>query len=122
MDNVLPKLPVLKYLSIVAEFISFKFFQRGGRIRPPHPLKVLELDASGTEQSPLYSDQLWLAIDNGGLGQLRKIRIHRNLGWADTAEGRRDLEDLSELLATLAVDEESATGKRVESGVWIFPE
>ena len=122
LDNILPELPVLEHLSIAAEFISGMFFVCAGNIRPSHPLRCLELDISDTSHGQLYSDQLWIAVDNGGLGRLRRVRIHRNLGWAENADGRRDLEDLSELLATLTSEEEEATGRRVETGVWIFPE
>ena len=122
LDNILLELPVVEHMSIAADFISGKFFVCAGNIQPSHPLKCFELETSDISHGQLYSDQLWIAVESGGLGRLRRVRVHRNLGWGDTVDGKRDLEDLSELLGALASEEEEATGKRVETGVWTFPE
>ena len=122
LDNVLLQMPSLLHLSFSIDFITAKFFVCAGKVTPPHPLNFLELN--GSQQTPRYeahelgrirSDCIFRAIDAGGLSNLRRVRVHRALGWTDSMEGRLDLEELSELLEAMAREEGGG-----EAGLWVF--
>ena len=122
LDNILVQLPSLQHLSLSTDFITAKFFVCAGKISPAHPLNFLELGSprqgSRHEEQELDcigSDHIFRAIDTGGLSNLRRLRVHRALGWTDTAEARMDLEELSELLEAMAREEGGGP-----AGVWIF--
>ncbi|MCJ1300824.1 hypothetical protein MMC08_003623 [Hypocenomyce scalaris] len=122
LDNVLLQMPLLLHLSFSIDFITAKFFVCAGKVTPPHPLNFLELNSS--QQTPRYeapdfgrirSDCIFRAIDAGGLSNLRRVRVHRALGWTDCMAGRLDLEELSELLEAMAREEGGG-----EAGLWVF--
>ncbi|SLM34698.1 F-box domain [Lasallia pustulata] len=124
LDNLLLQLPSLLHLDLSTDFITAKFFVSASRISPAHPLNFLELSSprqgfryDEQEIDRISSDHIFRAIDAGGLSNLRRLRVHRALGWTDSAEARVELKELSELLEAMAREEGSGS-----AGVWIFNE
>ena len=107
--------------------MSAEFFTIGVKTHHESVLEILELDSSETvARNDVTSDLIWGAV-GGGLGRLRKVRVHQRLGWTETAEGRADLKDLSELLEALAREDEEAginvrdrVDGKLDAGVWVF--
>ena len=123
LDRILTQLPSLQHLSLSIDFITAHFFLCAGQIAPPHPLHFLELGSprqgaryEELETERVRSDDIFGAIDAGGLANLRRVRVHRAVGWTESAEARMELEELRELLEAMAREE----GGGAEAGVWIF--
>lgn len=122
LDTILLHLPSLQHLSFSTDVITAEFFVCAGNIAPAHPLSFLELGSprrgSGHEEQALErvrADHIFRAVDAGGLANLRRVRVHRAVGWTDSAEGRMELEELGELLEAMA--REGGVGT---AGVWVF--
>lgn len=126
LDGILSLVPNLRVLSIAAEYISGLFLPIP-HIPPGHPLETLELDNA---DPPLLGFKVtaktisW-AIMEGGLPRLRRVMVHKRLGWLATVRDREDVEDLSELLEAKAMEDISALGGGPvvppgEAGVWGF--
>lgn len=130
LDEILPYLPVLRRLRIPAEHISAGFFKCATELmsRDPSPLVELELTCSKGEPNCenesviIDSNDVWGTVVNGGLGRLRRLKIHRNLEWDLSREARSDLKSLDDMLRTLAREDAEASGshKTIEAGVWLI--
>lgn len=55
------------------------------------------------------------------------MRVHKRLGWLETARDREDVEDLIELLEAKAAEDAEGGGREggtvrssAEAGVWVF--
>lgn len=131
LDEVLHVLPVLRRLSIPAEHISAGFFTCAFELmsKEPSPLVELELNGSpsweppyfGSERANIDCNNVWDAVADGGLGRLRRLKVHRSLEWDLSREARHDLKALGELLQTLAREDAEASGSHemIDAGVWI---
>lgn len=115
-------LPSLQHLTVSTDFITARFFLCAVDISPAHPLSFLDLAYARRgprhdedEFDRVRSDHVFRAIDAGGLANLRRLRVHRALGWTDSAEGRMDLEELGELLEAMAREDGGGA-----AGVWVY--
>jgi len=136
LDEILFHLPNLRVFSIAADYISRRFFTEyrtnEGEFLFSHPLEMLELEDSGATDLPLEeykikASAVSLAVLEGRLGRLRRVRAHERLGWLATAQDREEVEDLVELLEDKAREdaESGALGAGMvapasEAGVWVF--
>ncbi len=131
LDGILFKAMNLRSLSISVDYISHKFFVSAGKFSPSHPLEMLELDDSGAAdlrlEGRISANRVFFAVSDGGLGNLRRVRVNKRLGWQESPEGREDVEDLNDLLevkaredAVMAVLASGTLGPTSEAGVWVF--
>lgn len=122
LDDLLSKVANLRSLAIATDYISNNFFLTAGKFSPSHPLEALELDESGAADlrvdDRVTANRIFFAVADGGLGNLRRVRISKNLGWQDSHEDREDVEDLNELLEARA-REAGVVDPEHKAGVWI---
>lgn len=123
LSGYLTHVPNLLYLKISLDFISRSFLLSENDKEEYHPLRQLDLDCFDPADCDAFNAQdLWVAIayDNG-LGRVRKVRVHRRLGWAATEEGKEQVKDLDELLKALArEDGANAEIEEADAGVVLF--
>ncbi|MCJ1269660.1 hypothetical protein MMC22_009552 [Lobaria immixta] len=125
LDHILFYLPVLRRLSIPAEGITAVFFTCISDISPEDrpPLVELELTCANSENESVVIDcnHIWDAVVDGGLSQLRRLKVHRSLEWDLGREGRYDMKALNQMLQTLALEDVEASGsyETVDAGVWL---
>lgn len=123
LSGYMEHVPKLLHLKISLDFVSRSFFllenDRGDR----YPLRQLDLDCFDPADCDAFTaHDLWAAIANDlGFGRVRKVRVHRRLGWAATEEGKEQVKDLDELLKALArEDGANAEIKEADAGVVLF--
>ena len=129
LNGILLRATNLRSLSIAVDYVSDELFI----LLPSHPLQTLELDDSGAAdlrlEGKITPNVVFFAISDGGLENLRRVRVSKRLGWGTTSEGRKDVEELAELLEVKASEDaefathENQEQRRVpcsEAGVWIF--
>lgn len=127
-DKILVYLPVLRRLSIPAAYISAEFFTCVSNSKDFSPLVELELTCSngfpywGNESVDIDYNHVWDAVVDGGLGRLRRLKLHRNLKWDLSREARRELKSLDEMLQALAREDAEASGSHetMDAGVWMI--
>lgn len=129
-DEILVYLPVLRRLSIPAEYISAGFFTcvSNSMSNGFFPLVELELTCGNgfpyweNESIDIDCSHVWDAVVDGGLGRLRRLKLHRNLKWDLSREARRELKALDEMLQTLAREDAEASGshENMDAGVWMI--
>lgn len=125
LNRVLLYLPVLRRLSIPAEGITARFFTCIPELssKDSHPLVELELTCANSENtSVIICNHIWDAVVDGGLSQLRRLKVHRSLEWDLGREGRYDMKALDQMLQTLALEDAEASGSHetIDAGVWLF--
>lgn len=127
LDEVLHFLPVLRRLSIPAEHISAGFFTCAFELMSKAPSPLVELELNGlpyweSERANVDCNNVWDAVVDGGLGRLRRLKVHRSLVWDHSREARHDLKALDELLQTLAREDAEASGSHetIDAGVWVI--
>ena len=114
--------PNLLHLKISLDFISPLFLLLGRDREGPYPLRQLDLDCF----DPAICDDftafdVWCAICDEGIGGVRKVRVHRRLGWTATREGKKWIKEVDELLKALArEDGANAAIDENEAGVVLF--
>lgn len=127
LDHILGSLPILRHLTIAVDYITNQFFLQcfGYSQLDPHPLEQIDFGfvdfGIPSESQLLDRDDVWDAVADGILGRLRKVRVHRKLGWADP-EKRKELQELSDLLLALAREDRKgneALGDP-DAGVWVY--
>ena len=125
--------PKLRSLNIAVDYITDEFrTDAGPGALHGHPLETLELDDSGAGgfrlEGKITADLLFFAVSDGGLGNLRRVRVHKRLCWEATAQDLEDMEDLSVLLEAKAREDTVMDGGPAsrtvipapEAGVWVF--
>ena len=123
LNGILKILPNLTELSLSTDHITTSFFIMAATLSTPHPLEMLTLESlEAVPKEKLSSDAIFIAVSEGGLSNLRRVRISARLGWMETMEGRKEMEDLRDLLEALEREQSERTGeKERETGVWIIP-
>ena len=123
LSGYMESVPNLLSLKISLDFISRSFMLLENDKADQYPLRQLDLDCFDPTDCDAFSAyDLWAAIayDNG-FGRVRKVRVHRRLGWAASEEGKEQVKDLDELLKALArEDGASAEIKEADAGVVLF--
>lgn len=126
LDGILKKLPSVQRLSIPIQQISTRFFSYSFELNSSTPTQIVELELTSnvyaTDQNDdIDIDVIWDAVLDGGLGRLRILRIHQDLGWPRSNLELTDLKLFSEMLQALArEDGERATVSEDKAGVYIF--
>ncbi|CAF9927658.1 MAG: hypothetical protein ALECFALPRED_003806 [Alectoria fallacina] len=123
LSGYMEYVPNLRSLKISLDFISRSFMLLENDKADRYPLRQLDLDCFDPADCEAFNAyDLWAAIayDNG-FGRVRKVRVHRRLGWAASEEGTEQVKDLDELLKALArEDGASAEIKEADAGVVLF--
>ena len=123
LSSYMEHVPNLLYLRVSLDFISRSFLLSENDKGDYYPLRQLDLDCFDPAECDSFTAyDLWVAIayDNW-FGRVRKVRVHRRLGWAATAEGQEQMKDLDELLKALArEDGASAEIDEGDAGVMLF--
>lgn len=116
LDSLLFFAPNVDELLVAVDYISPKFFSRL-HIAPAHPLRRLILDSTGDLRTDekIEPNDVWTAVDEGLLSNLRVVRVSSRLNWL--TKYNKDVLELQELLETLA---EEAGENSAEAGVWEF--
>ncbi|PWW79929.1 hypothetical protein C7212DRAFT_355900 [Tuber magnatum] len=114
-DKVLIICPHLKKLTIAVDYVSAHLFDEENS-PSGHPLRWLDLESSGNPgvEKKITPDDVFIAVAEERLSELRVVRASKRLGWEEE-NSRRMMMDLNELLETRA-EEMGETG----AGVWNF--
>ncbi|CUS15438.1 unnamed protein product [Tuber aestivum] len=114
-DRVLNICPHLEKLTIAVDYVSAHLFDEENT-PSGHPLRWLDLESSGNPgvEKKITPDDVFIAIAEERLSELRVVRASKRLGWEER-NSRRMMMDLNELLETRA-EHLGETG----AGVWIF--
>ena len=115
--------PNLLYLKISLDFVSRSFMLSENDKGDQHSLRQLDLDCFDPADCDAFSAyDLWAAFAyDRGFGRVRKVRVHRRLGWATTEEGKKQVKDVDDLLKALArEDGANAEIKEDDAGVVLF--
>ena len=125
LDGYMKHLPNLLHLKISLDFISALFLLSERDREDFYPLKQLDLDCFDPADCDAFTaSDLWFGFicDEGfGFGRVRRVRVHRRLGWTATKEGKKQIKDVDELLKALArEDGASAAIDENEAGVVLF--
>ena len=122
LSSYMIHLPNLLHLKISLDFISPSFLLLEKDREDLYPLRQLDLDCFDPADCDAFTaTDLWGAICDEGFGRVRKVRVHRRLGWTATKEGKKRIKDVDELLKALArEDGANAAIDENEAGVVIF--
>lgn len=123
LSDYMKHLPNLLYLKISLDFVWRSIFPNSEREEGDHyPLKQIDIDCFDPTECEFYASDLWAVTDcKSRFGRVRKVGIHRRLGWTDTSEGKEQVRDLDDLLKALArEDGPNADVKEVDAGVVLF--
>ncbi|RPA94333.1 hypothetical protein L873DRAFT_1436079 [Choiromyces venosus 120613-1] len=114
-DKVLVICPHLERLTISVDYVSAHLFDEENS-PAGHPLRWLSLESSGNPgvEKKITPDDVFIAVAEERLSELRVVRASKRLGWEEE-NSRRMMIDLNELLETRA-EEKGETG----AGVWNF--
>lgn len=116
----------LVYLSVSVDLLAFRFFlslpeESLGGLQALQTLEIGYPDSFAAAGFAVSASELFLAVTEGSLPKLRKLRVHRALGWTDSPEGNEGVEELDDLLKALArEDGEGPQVPEAEAGVVIF--
>ena len=125
LGNFLVHAPNLLYLKISIDFMGdtclFTFDDEMAR----YALRQIDFDCfNPADCYPFQPDKLYLALaysNNGkAWGRLRKVRIHRRLGWQSRGEIKRCMADLDELLKAHAREDAANTAVEEADAGLIF--
>lgn len=133
LGEVLPYLPVLRRLSIPGEHIIPGFFNCASELKSKGLFSLVELEISCSTGIP-YCDaemvingsdiwnDVWNAVEDGGFGRLRTLKVHRSLELVLNQKARYDLKALNDLLQALAEEDAEAlcSHETINAGVWII--
>ena len=123
LNDYMKHVPNLLYLKISLDFVSLSTFLNLEREEGDHyPLKQIDIDCFDPAEGEFYASDLWaVTACESRFGRVRKVGIHRRLGWTDTREGKEQVRDLDDLLKALArEDGPNADVKEVDAGVVLF--
>ena len=122
LSDYMKHVPNLRYLKISLDFLWHSNLPPD-RVEGDHyPLKQIDIDCFDPAECELFASDLWAVIAcESRFGRVRKVGIHRRLGWADTREGKEQVKDLDDLLKALArEDGPNADVKEDDAGVVLF--
>ena len=124
LNSYMMYLPNVLHLKISLDFISASFLLPESDSEDLYPLRQLDLDCFDPADCDAFtaSDLAYAICDEGyGFGRLRRVRVHRRLGWTSTKEGKKQIKEVDELLKALArEDGASAAIDENEAGVVLF--
>ena len=124
LSGYMKHVPNLLHLKISLDFISRLFFlEKDDNPSHRYALRQLDLDCFDPADCDAFTAyDLWFAISyDKEFGGVRKVRIHRRLGWTATEEGKEQVKDLDELLKALArEDGANAEIEEANAGVVLF--
>ena len=122
LSDYMEHAPNLLYLKISADFLWYSNIFKE-RVDGDHcPLKQIDIDCFDPAACDFDASDLWAVIAcESRFGRVRKVGIHRRLGWADTREGKEQVKDLDDMLKALArEDGPNAEVKEDDAGVVLF--
>lgn len=118
LDKIFVMCPNLTKLLVAVDYISCHMFDEENT--PDwHPLRRLDLESSGNlgVEHKITPDEVFIAVAEERLSELRVVRVSKRLGWM--SRNRSNVEDLVDLLE--AKSEERGEGTKDEKvGVWEF--
>lgn len=128
LNTILEVLPALRHFNVAADYICEDFFRQdyGNNLDNPRFLESMEITCLHTppigQTHDITSDLIYNAVVDGPLKNLRRLSVRQMLGWIQDEEGRKSVEELSELLQALAREDlgPNASDEEVNAGVWIF--
>ena len=122
LSSYMIHLPNLLHLKISLDFISPSFLLLEQDREDLYPLRQLDLDCFDPADCDAFTaTDLWCAICDEGFGRVRKVRVHRRLGWTATKEGNKRIKDVDELLKALAREDGANVAiDENEAGVVLF--
>ena len=122
LSDYMKHVPNLLYLKISLDFVWHSRFPSEKEEGDLYPLKQIDIDCFDPAECELYASDLWAVIAcESRFGMVRKVGIHRRLGWPDTREGKEQVKDLDDLLKALArEDGPNADVREVDAGVVLF--
>ena len=122
LSSYMIHLPNLLHLKISLDFISSSDLLLDNDRKDLYPLRQLDLDCfDPADCNTFTATDLWCAICDEGFGRVRKVRVHRRLGWTATRGGQKRIMDVDELLKAFArEDGDNAAINENEAGVVLF--
>lgn len=123
LSGYMEHVPNLLYLKISLDFVSRSFLLSDNDKGEQYPLRQLDLDCFDPADCDTFTAyDVWAAIAyDSRFGRVRKVRVHRRLGWAATKEGKEQVKDLDDLLKALArEDGANAEIQEADAGVVLF--
>ncbi|RPB08729.1 hypothetical protein P167DRAFT_538976 [Morchella conica CCBAS932] len=116
LDKILIMCPNLTKLLVAVDYISCHMFDEDNT-PVGHPLRRLDLDSSGNLgiEHKVSPDEVFIAVAEERLSELRIVRVSKKLGWSVRAQS--NMEDLVDLLEAKS-EERGENGAGV--GVWEF--
>lgn len=123
LSGYMEYVPNLVYLKISLDFVSRSVLLSENDKEDQYSLRQLDLDCFDPEETDLFTAyDVWAAIAyDRGFGRVRKVRVHRRLGWVATDEGLEQVKELDLLLKALArEDGDDAEIKEADAGVVLF--
>lgn len=108
LNEMVDHLPNLVHLGISVDYIDSNFLDAeitAARVGLG-ALQELDLDTLDAfkpdDELMMLPDAIWLAIADRKLPSLRKLRIHRKLGWMDSLYSKDSVKDIDDLLKAFA--------------------
>lgn len=125
LTNITDLVPNLRHLKISLDFVGPLFFTAGeSGQRECQFLTRLDLDCFEPAECVDFSpERIADAIVDmeGNFSKLRRLGVHRKLGWMTTKNGKKDMSEIDELLKALArEDGPDAEISEDEAGVVFF--
>ena len=122
LSSYMMHVPNLLRLKISLDFISASSLLLEKDREDLYPLRQLDLDCFDPADCEAFTaSDLWYAICDEGFGRVRRVRVHRRLGWTASKEGKEIVKDVDELLKALArEDGDNAAMDENEAGVVLF--
>lgn len=122
LSSYMIHVPNLLHLKISLDFINPSFLLLEKDREDHYPLRQLDLDCFDPADCEAFTaSDLWFAISDEGFDRVRRVRVHRRLGWTASKEGKRRIKDVDELLKALArEDGDNAAIDENEAGVVLF--
>ncbi|KAI9779813.1 MAG: hypothetical protein M1839_007126 [Geoglossum umbratile] len=116
LDRLLLICPYLHTLTIAVDYISSDFFHEDNAPNPSHPLYLLTLESSGSlgVDQKIGPNDIYIAVCEGGLSNLRQVRVSQRLGWTSN-EMKTDVSDLVHLLKVKEGEDAESQQKYEES-------
>lgn len=122
LSDYIKHVPNLLYLKISLDFVWQTTFLSEREEGDHYPLKRIDIDCFDPAECELYASDFGAVIAfESRFGMVRKVGIHRRLGWADTREGKVQVRNLDDILKALArEDGPNADVEEADAGVVLF--
>lgn len=119
LDKIFVMCPNLTKLLVAVDYISCHMFDEENT-PAGHPLRRLDLESSGNlgVEHKVTPDEVFIAVAEERLSELRIVRVSKRLGWM--SRNRSNMVDMVDLLEAKS-EERGANRKEGEKvGVWEF--